>query len=328
MVRDSIVLPAELWQPLDAWAQLHLAHSPSASHPVGVAFSGGGDSTALLWACHLVWPGGVLAIHVNHGLQQAASVFSEHCARVCVEAGIPLVSEAVCVSVQPGDSVEERARQTRYAVLSRVAQDRQLQVVLLAQHAQDQAESVMLALSRGAGVAGIAGMGAMMLRHGAWFGRPWLSTRQSHLHTWLSSARLTCTEDPSNADLRYTRNKIRTDVMPGVERAFPHWVDSLARSARHAAQAAGLLDELAAADLVATGSPPQLRALQSLSNARQANLLRYWLRECAGRAPTTAQLDALLLQIKACTTRGHRIHIKVCTGWVERRGDLLHYHWP
>jgi tRNA(Ile)-lysidine synthase len=99
----------------------------------------------------------------------------------------------------------------------------------------------------------------------------------------------------------------------------------LSRSARHAAQAQRLLDELAAIDIAHTGIPPQIERLQSLGRDRQTNALRHWLRTTAGVAAATTQLDELLDQIAACTTRGHRIHIKVGPGHVERIGERLAY---
>ncbi len=102
----------------------------------------------------------------------------------------------------------------------------------------------------------------------------------------------------------------------------------LARSARHAAQAQTLLDDLARIDMAQTGVPPAIHVLQSLSRERQANVLRHWLRSSAGVAASTVQLDELLDQIAACTTRGHRIHLKVASGFVTREGDRLAFARP
>jgi tRNA(Ile)-lysidine synthase len=114
-------------------------------------------------------------------------------------------------------------------------------------------------------------------------------------------------------------------LMPAWEACFPGFRPMLARSARHAAQGQRLLDELAQLDLSMTSTPPQIGRLQSLTRDRQANALRHWLRSGAGVGASTAQLDELLDQIATCTTRGHRIHIKVGPGYVERDDERLRY---
>jgi tRNA(Ile)-lysidine synthase len=130
-------------------------------------------------------------------------------------------------------------------------------------------------------------------------------------------------DDPTNADTRFTRNRLRHDLMPVMTRAFPSMVEALGRTARHCAEANQLLQALAQQDLLTAGQPPKLAHVQSLPAARQANLLRQWLVEEAGRAPSTAQLDELRKQIAAATTRGHRIHLRVGSGWVQRQGNVL-----
>ena len=114
-------------------------------------------------------------------------------------------------------------------------------------------------------------------------------------------------------------------LLPVLEAAFPSFRQTVARSARHAAQAQGLLDQLAAVDAQATGLPPHVRALQSLRQDRQANVLRYWLAQDHQIAASEAQMRELLKQIAACTTRGHRLHLKVARGYVERVGAVLQY---
>ena len=132
-------------------------------------------------------------------------------------------------------------------------------------------------------------------------------------------------DDPSNTDPRFTRNRIRALLLPAWEACFPGFRPMLARSAAHAAQAQRLLDELARLDAAHTGLPPQIAALQGLSTDRQANLIRHWLRECHAVAPSAVQMDALLPQVAACTTRGHRIELRVAAGFVVRQGGVLQY---
>jgi len=318
-------VPPAIRKALLIWAQKHLKGTPTHSRPVAVALSGGADSMALLLAVRAAWPGGVIALHVNHGLQAAAKGFSDFCAAACQKSQVPLRLLAVDVSQAPGVSVEAEARQARYAALASAAEACGAMAVLLGQHADDQAETVFLALTRGAGMPGLAAMGECSLKHGALFGRPFLRLRAVALKQWLISAGVPFVEDPSNQDQRFTRNRIRLGVMPVVTRHFPAMVDTLTRTARHAGEAAELLKELARSDLQAVGTPPRLDGLRELSLRRQANVLRYWLQEVAGWPPSTAQLDELLSQIENCCTRGHGIAIKVSAGWVHRRGPVLDY---
>ena len=292
---------------------------------MAVAYSAGADSTALLLAAHQRWPGQVVALHVHHGLQAAADGFESHARKFCEQHGIALQVAHVQAAHEPGQSPEDAARLARYAALARMAVDAEADCVLLGQHADDQAETLLLALSRGAGLPGLASMPERFERAGMGFGRPLLELPAQALRDWLQSAGHAFVDDPSNTDTRFTRNRIRAVLMPAWEACFPGFRPMLARSARHAAQAQRLLDELAAIDLAHTGAPPQIERLQSLGRDRQANALRHWLRTSAGVAAATAQLNELLDQIEACSTRGHRIHIKLGPGHVERVGACLRY---
>ncbi|NMM78189.1 tRNA lysidine(34) synthetase TilS [Acidovorax sp. SRB_24] len=300
--------------------------------PLAVGLSGGADSTALLLACAARWPGQVRAIHVHHGLQAAADHFEQHCAALCARLQVPLAVQRVDARHAPGQSPEDAARIARYKAFEAAAQASQahaaIQSIALAQHADDQAETLLLALSRGAGVAGLAAMPAQWQRGGMAWHRPLLKVAAADVRAWLQARGETWVEDPSNSDERYTRNRIRARLLPALGAVFPAFRDTFARSAAHAAQASELLYELAQQDLAAVGVPPQIAALQALSGARQANVLRHWLRSTHQTTPATAQLAALQRQILACTTRGHRIHLKVGGGFVERRGTGLHWYNP
>ncbi|WP_370873559.1 tRNA lysidine(34) synthetase TilS [Hydrogenophaga sp.] len=292
---------------------------------VAVAYSAGADSTALLLAARRRWPERVVALHVHHGLQAAADRFEQHARQFCDQHSIALSVDRVNAAHDPGQSPEDAARMARYGALARMAREVGADWVLLGQHADDQAETLLLALSRGAGLPGLASMPERFEREGVRFGRPLLEVPASALRTWLQSEGHAFVDDPSNIDTRFTRNRIRALLMPAWEACFPGFRPMLARSARHAAQAQRLLDELAVLDLAHTGVPPQISQLQVLSRDRQANAVRHWLRTSSGVAASTAQLDELLDQIAACTTRGHRIHLKVAAGHVERNGGCLGY---
>ena len=298
------------------------------SLPFAVALSGGADSCALLLACVKHWPGQVRAVHVHHGLQAAADSFMTHCQQLCAQLNVPLVVQLVQAAHAPGESPEDAARQARYSAFKQALQANwgsAVQDLVLAQHADDQVETMLLALSRGAGLPGLSAMPERLVRDGLVIHRPWLAVPGSDLRAWLQSLGVSWVEDPSNTDTRYTRNKIRHQLTPAMEAAFPTFRQTFARSARHAAQAQSLLVELAQQDLQQVGTPPAIAMLQALSKARQANVLRYWLLH-KGVQASTRQLDALLLQIKACQTRGHQINIKVGEGFVRRHGAVLDWY--
>jgi tRNA(Ile)-lysidine synthase len=298
--------------------------------PLAVAYSGGADSTALLLACAEKWPGQVSAIHIHHGLQAAADDFEQHCRAFCAQLGMPLAVERVDARHAAGQSPEEAARSARYAALQRAADSARpaIRHIALAQHADDQVETLLLALSRGAGLPGLSAMPALWERDGIQYYRPLLDVSGVELRRYLQERGVAWVEDPTNADEQYTRNRIRARLLPALEAAFPQFRDTFGRSAAHAAQAQRLLDELAAEDLVRTGVPPRIADLQQLSRERQANALRHWLRSVHDTAPSAAQLQELLDQLAACTTRGHRIRLKVGHGLVERQGQALTWYNP
>jgi tRNA(Ile)-lysidine synthase len=293
--------------------------------PLAVAFSGGADSTLLLMAAAARWPGQVHAIHVHHGLQAAADGFEEHCRQFCAVLGIPFEARRVHAGNAPGESPEDAARQARYGALARAARDRGLHAVLLGQHADDQVETLLLALSRGAGLPGLAAMAPVFQRDGMVFVRPLLALGARAIRAWLAEHGVPVVEDPTNADTSITRNRIRHQVLPALEDAFPQYRETFGRSTRHAAQAQELLELVAVEDLARMGGTPGITALQLMPRARQANVLRHWLKHLHATAATAAQLDELLDQVAACTTRGHGLHIKVGRGFVDRAADRLQF---
>ena len=291
--------------------------------PLAVAYSGGADSTALLVACARRWPGQVRAIHVNHGLQAAAAQFEQHCERACASLELPLHTVRIDARHASGESPEDAARRARYEAIHAVALANRAATVALAQHADDQAETLLLALSRGAGVAGLAGMRRDWDREGIAYRRPLLDVPAAALRAWLHAEGIGWIEDPSNASERFTRNRIRSRLLPALAECFPSYRDTFARSARHAAQAQALLEEVAAEDLARVGTPPPIAALRGLARARQANVLRHWLKAVHGQQASAAQLDELLDQLAACATRGHGIRLRVGQGFVTREQDGL-----
>ena len=314
-----------------------------------VAYSGGADSTALLLMLVEQNPGQVQAIHIHHGLQTAADDFAAHCTAFCAALGVPLHVVHVNASAAAGQSPEDAARRARYAALSGKVRDinealdqqirarEAIKTVAIAQHADDQIETLLLALSRGAGLPGLSAMPAQWQRDGVEFVRPLLGTSALEIRSWLASKGLTArqpgsanigqgwVEDPTNLETQFTRNRIRHDLIPVLDKAFPQFRQTFARSAAHAAAAQSLLAQVAIEDIEKTGNPPRIVALQALSSERQANALRHWLKSTYQVSPGTAQLAELQSQIANCTDRGKQLHIKVASGYVKRTGDVLAY---
>ena len=310
-------------------AQAMAGFSPAL--PMAVAYSGGADSSALLLACADKWPGQVRAIHIHHGLQAAADQFEQHCQSVCARLQVPLQVCRVNAQAASGQSPEDAARRARYQALAQAVPESPgavLQTIALAQHADDQVETLLLALSRGSGLAGLSAMPAAWARGGLQFARPFLRVAGADLRTWLQQRGETWVEDPTNVDEQFTRNRIRARVLPALADTFAQFRDTFTRSAAHAAQAQSLLDDLAAMDLNTVGVPPQIQALQALSAPRQANVLRHWLKTVHQCVPSTAQLDELQAQVADCVTRGHQLHIKVGAGFVQREGAVLAWYNP
>lgn len=326
-------------------------HAFSPALPVAVAYSGGADSTALLLACAEKWPGQVVAIHVHHGVQAAADGFASHCESVCMGLGVPLMVSRVDGRPAPGQSPEDAARRARYQAFlaitpveyaykatKNIANENMafgklaFRSIAIAQHADDQVETILLALSRGAGLAGLAGMPAQWERDGIRYHRPLLGVSAADIRVWLLASTVPFIEDPTNADEKFTRNRIRARILPALQAVFPHFRDTFARSAAHAAQAQRLLNEIGQQDMAdvaqAADGAPRIGKLQALSRPRQANVLRHWLKTSFNTVPSTAQLNELLDQMAACTTLGHQINIKVGNGFVRRQGDVLAWYNP
>ena len=268
-------LAAKLLQNLAPWRNAPAWH---------IAFSGGLDSTVLL---HLLASTQHLpplnAIHVHHGLQAAADAWPSHCQSICDRLGVPL--RVMRVQVAPGASLERAAREARYQAFAEVTGAGE--VLLTGQHCDDQAETLLFRLLRGAGVRGLAAMPAHRTLAGGHLVRPLLDISRAELEAYAHEHQLTWIEDPSNADPRFARNYLRHQVFPILTERWPQAVSSLARTAVHLSEAQGLLDELAQMDLHTADQPSPfpwlplpslaLAPLRELSEARQRNALRHWL---------------------------------------------------
>ena len=276
---------------------------------IAVAYSAGRDSTALL---HATWraaqaQGGleVLALHVHHGLSPNADAWLQHAQVQCenwARSGAPLRLQFARLTTRPsvGESVEAWARKARYLALAEMALAAGAGMVLLAHHQQDQAETFLLQALRGAGVAGLAAMPERVERQGLVWVRPWLQKSRDSIQAYVQQHGLRYVDDDSNADPRFSRNRLRNQVWPSLTTAFPQAQASLAIAATWAQEADVALQELAVQDLLCIKATTQilpLAAWMQLSQARRSNALRAWLRQQPGLSLTAHLVQRLMLEL-------------------------------
>jgi tRNA(Ile)-lysidine synthase len=244
-----------------------------------VALSGGLDSVVLLNLFTLLreqHPIQLSALHIHHGLHPQADQWLMFCQQCCEALAVPFHAKRVDVRRDSGLGIEAAARHARYQAFSEQAVD----FIALAHHRDDQAETVLLQLLRGAGLKGLSAMPTLRPDpHHAALIRPLLDIERSELAAWAKSRALHWVEDDSNTDTRYARNFLRHKVFPLISEQHSAWRTTLARSAQHLAEAASLLDELAGLDAQHSivGGQLNCEILASLSAARGRNLLRYYL---------------------------------------------------
>jgi tRNA(Ile)-lysidine synthase len=281
---------------LQARLAQRLALTACADHPqvFCVAFSGGLDSTVLLHALSRLagsMPGVVIrAVHIDHAMQPGSAAWAGHCEALCAGLQIPYESRRVVVDPNGSAGPEATARAARYAALTELLQPGE--VLLLAQHQDDQLETYLLQLMRGGGVHGLAAMPADAAFAHAKLSRPLLDTPRHILEAYASAASLKWVDDPSNANDIYERNYLRHQVLPQLLKRWPSAAAAVARSARYAAEAAELSDSLAALDAVGirSGCVLGIAQLQRLPLVRQRNLVRFVIRDLGLPVPAESRL--------------------------------------
>ncbi|HEY8027054.1 MAG TPA: tRNA lysidine(34) synthetase TilS [Burkholderiaceae bacterium] len=278
---------------------------------IAVAYSGGLDSTVLL---HLMreYAGEqgihLHAFHVHHGLSPHADRWLEHCRQTCVATGVEFDARLINVGTDGGDSIEEVARDARYAALGAMCREHGVPLLVTAHHVDDQAETILLQMLRGAGLAGISGMDCANLAprllgsDTVVIARPLLAASRSNLEDYARRHGIANIEDESNIDPRFARNALRHQVMPALQVHFPGFQQRFARTAQHAGTAQGLLNDLAEMDLATcrigdVETVLDVDKLGRLSAARADNMLRYWFSMLGLRMPSTAWLQEMRTQL-------------------------------
>jgi tRNA(Ile)-lysidine synthase len=271
---------------------------------LAVAFSGGLDSTVLLHATVKAHGAkNVYAFHVHHGIQQEADQWQQHCQAIAKKLGCHFDTQNV--KLNKNSNIESQARELRYQALYDMCQQQHISDLLLAHHQDDQAETVLIQLMRGAGVAGLSAMPLVKTtkQNTIHIWRPFLNMRRQDLEAYAKEHRLTWIEDPSNQDESYRRNAIRKTILPALEKHQAGATENLARSAKHLAQAQELLNQLADIDLGLIDtkdglSKTNLIRLYKTSESRASNALRRWLSKNQLAYPSEERLTAWWLELQ------------------------------
>lgn len=302
----------------DILGRLAMQECADQAHPgsiaaIAIAYSGGLDSSVLLHLAHqyaLDKKIGLFAFHIHHGISPNADGWLSHCERECARLAIGFDAHRIQLEDSAASGIEEAARIGRYAGLGQLCRRHHIPLLLTAHHLDDQAETVLLQLLRGSGIAGICGMeqanGAPELLGGPSpvMARPLLAISRQELEAYVDGNAIAHIEDESNLDPRYTRNALRQLIMPRLAENFPGFQQRFARTAQHAQAAQRLLNKLAEQDLAVcqNGVCLDTEQLKQLSPDRGNNLLRYWFAKHGLRMPSSAWLVEMrrqLLEAKA-----------------------------
>ena len=272
--------------------QRALAEGPQAKR-YWVGFSGGADSTALLYLMAEVVGDGVplLSVHVDHGLHPDAATWADHCKNVANSLGVEHFHRSVTLGASKGESLENQARDARYEVFDRCLKTGD--VLLTAHHLEDQQETLLMRLFRGAGTRGLAGIPRIRAVGRGHVYRPFLDVSGAGLQAYVVQRGLDYISDTSNQDLRFDRNYVRHSVLPTIGSRWS--LSGLNRAAVHARESSDLLDEIAQQDidLITTEGAMSISRLSALSQKRQVNALRFWIANLGFELPSTARLKSI-----------------------------------
>ncbi|WP_281558573.1 tRNA lysidine(34) synthetase TilS [Thalassomonas sp. RHCl1] len=295
---------------------------------VVIAYSGGVDSQVLLYslarlrqAKRLDNP--LMVCHINHGLSENAALWQQSAERECQKLGLELICRQVTLDVSGSQSLEALAREARYQALQQLAPKGAL--IITGHHSDDQGETLLLALKRGAGLKGLSAMASVSVLGEHTLVRPLLALRRRNIEDYARQHNLSWIEDESNSDTRFDRNFIRHQIMPLLTERWPSMVATMGRSSEHCREGQELLTELAQQDLAqATLSAKALSVpeLEKLSKARFNNLLRYFLEQHGCLMPSAEQLNQVHVQLGAPADKTPAV--KMADVWLRRYRDGLY----
>ena len=293
-----------------------------------IAYSGGADSHVLLHIMasisQQIGLAGLRAVHINHQLQETAFEWEKHCADICDQLSVPFYHTRIDIKLRRGDSLEAVARDARYEKMASMLKPKE--VLLTAHHQDDQAETLLLQLLRGAGVKGLAAMPQKKpIAEGSLF-RPFLQFTRQQILEYAHTHELRWVEDKSNSDINFNRNYLRHKVMPLIQARWPQCGKTLSRSAQHCSSADNLISELAQLDLHKCRGESErvllVNAMLTLSLSRRNQVFRYWMSEQYKCIPTQGQL----LQINNMLFARGDAQACVAVGEIEIRRHLDRIH--
>lgn len=294
---------------------------------LAIALSGGVDSVVLLHALYTLSgeiPFSLTAVHVNHGISRNAPLWSQFCSDLCRSYGIPIDIACLQLNKESGISLEALAREERYRIFSRTQAD----YVVLAHHLDDQAETLLLQLLRGAGIKGLSGMPWIRKQSGVaapQLLRPLLEVTRGQIEAYAQQHRLKWIYDESNDSIAYNRNFLRHEILPVLKKRYPGYGKTLLRTSRHLSEASQLLDELAeidSTDCLVSGKLA-VDKMRALSPSRAKNLLRYILNQQNITLPSTVKLEEILKQLLS-SSKDSQIHIRFGDTAIRCFKGLIH----
>lgn len=277
------------------WAEL-------TSRPVFIALSGGVDSVVLLHTLASIWPNNakfpLSAIHINHQLQSVSATWADFCAELCRSLDIHLT--CVAVTIDASKNIEEHARQARYEAFIEHLPEHS--IVVLGQHADDQFETILLSLKRGAGSIGMAGMPRWRSAEHLSFYRPFITVSQSEIVAYAEANTLSWVEDPSNAETYFARNFIRHSIVAPFIQRWPNVTPVIARSVQYLQQDLALLEEVVQdkhALCIDENADLSISQLQTFTHAWQVKICQYHLKKRINLVLSSAQIRSLFQVISA-----------------------------
>jgi len=300
---------------------------------IWIAYSGGVDSHVLL---HLLANSthpqldNIAAIHVDHGLHDDSSQWSKHCADIAADLNVEFIDLKADVENISSLGMEAAAREARYLALQNALTDND--ILLTAQHQQDQAETLLLQLFRGAGPKGLSAMAGQFTLGQTQTFRPLLAVSQADILEYAIKHQLNWIDDPSNVETRWNRNYIRHKLWPDITKRWPQAAQTISRSAEHCAETSELLDDLAEQDLAflcvddSAASLP-ISTLLTLSKARCRNVLRHFFLRKNLALPSTVNLQRIIDEV--CQAKQDSNPLVAWSGVeVRRYQDQLYFMTP
>ena len=284
--------------PVEQHIKATLAQLPHIPNNIYIGYSGGVDSHVLLHACAMlpdIKPK-IIAVYIHHGLQTLADSWAEHGEKITKDLDIKFLMCAVNAAANSGESPEEAARNARYTAFQTLINEND--VLLLAQHQEDQLETVLLQLFRGSGLRGLSGMPEKNHFGTGWMLRPLLHVSKQYINAYALTHHLQWIEDPSNQDTVYDRNFLRKEIIPILKTRWPSLDKTVSRSALHCAQSEEFMSSLAKVNfqhvLNQSDQSIDIALLQIYTDTQQRSILREWFELLDMKMPSQNTIERIL----------------------------------